>query len=111
VSYILRLGLNEMVELMTAWELPHNDLQALFTRLQLLKDLTVLREVVFHALKRDKPQITVEVAGDVITQLGFNRAGELIVQAIGWAMPEEGEEAVPAEAGDAPKGAGTFAES
>lgn len=104
--YVLRLGLNEMISLMTAWGIPPNDLEQLFQRLQELRSFVVLREVVLHALKRDKPQLTLEEAGDVITQVGFDRMGELIMEAIRWALPEPQEDQPEAGDGGDPKGVG-----
>jgi hypothetical protein len=87
-AYVLRLGVNEMISLMDAWGIPPDDLEALFVRLQQLKTLTVLRELVLYALRRDQPTLTLLEAGDLITQVGFSKMGDLVYEAITWALPE-----------------------
>jgi hypothetical protein len=95
VRYVLRLGINEMITLMVAWKLPPSAGVEFFQRLGELTSLVELREVFLHGLRRDKPEITVEDAGDVLTQIGFARAGDLITEAIRWACPPAQDDADP----------------
>lgn len=102
-GYILRLGVNEMICLMDAWGIPPDNLQALFVKLQQLKTLVVLRELVMHALRRDQPQLTLLDAGDLVTQVGFDRMGDLVFEAIKWALPEPKPSEEGGDEGDGPK--------
>ena len=83
---IFRLGVNEMVAAQDALGLANDD-QGFLEALDNLRGLGPIRIIVHNGLKRDQPDFTVEMAGDLITELGLERTTEIIQEAMRWALP------------------------
>lgn len=84
-----RLGVNEMLELQSDLGLADKDdsFLACFDE-DKLRNLGVVRKIVRFGLKRDHPDLTLEEAGDIITELGLAKLQAVIKQALKWALPE-----------------------
>lgn len=88
---IFRLGVNEMIRIQDALGLADDD-QKFILALSTMRSFKAIR-VIFHSgLLRDQPDMTEEQAGDLVTELGLPRAGEVIAQAFRWAMPDQTSE-------------------
>jgi hypothetical protein len=83
-----RLGVNEMIRIQDALGLADDDAKFLLA-LSNLRSFKAVRTIVHSGLLRDQPDTTEEQAGDVVTELGMMRVGEVIEQALRWALPEK----------------------
>jgi hypothetical protein len=83
-----RLGVNEMVRIQDALGLADDD-QKFLLALSNLRSFRAVRTIVHSGLLRDQPEMTEEQAGDVVTELGMARVGEMIQQALRWALPDK----------------------
>lgn len=84
---VFRLGVNEMIRIQDALGLADDDAKFL-AALSSLRSFKAVRTIVHSALLRDQPEVTEEEAGDVVTELGMQRVGEVIQQALRWALPD-----------------------
>jgi len=89
-TLIFRLGINELIGLQEALGLKDDD-ERFLTSLDNLRSLRKMRAAVKAALVHGQPEITDEQAGDVITNLGFRRVGEIIAEALMWALPDKSQ--------------------
>ncbi|HKQ02634.1 MAG TPA: hypothetical protein VJ735_20115 [Actinomycetes bacterium] len=108
--YTLRLGCNELAQLMDMWGIAPENGFDMVERLKRLRSPHILRDVVFQGLRKHQPTITLDAAGDVITVLGYDEMGDLIARALNRGMPpppEPGEGGAAPEEPEDPKGAGT----
>lgn len=106
-TYTLRLGTNEMANLMAHWAIRPTDGETLFIAMAQLKSPLILRDVVLFGLRRKHPEITPDAAGDLIDAVGLDRTGELIAEALRWALPPPPEGAEAGRDADDPKAGGT----
>lgn len=93
---VFRLGVNEMIELQNALGLADQDdaFLAVFDEHR-LRNLGQIRRVILFGLKGSWPEVTEGDAGEIITEVGLVRAGEIIRDALKWALPDR----EPVEAG------------
>ena len=91
---VFRLGINELIAIQADWGLADKDAEffAELDALQQTASLKKLRSVFYHGMRRGKPDVTEEAAGDLLVALGLKRAGELLSQALRWAAPEKSPE-------------------
>jgi hypothetical protein len=92
-----------MLEIQNALGLADNDdaFLSVFDE-QRLRNLGHIRKVVFYGLKGGRPDVTEGEAGDLITEVGLIRSGEIIREALRWALPQP----QPAEPGSTPRPSG-----
>ena len=92
-SLTFRLGVNEMLEVQNALGLADKDdaFLAVFDS-DRLRNLKTVRTIAFHGLRRDQPDITEQEAGDLVVEVGLLKFGEIIREALRWALPEKDEE-------------------
>ena len=90
-TLIFRLGINELIGLQDAIGMKDDDQRFMVAMCDpgSFKSFRRLRAAVKAALIRDQPDTTDQDAGDVITELGFDKVGELIEEALAWAMPDK----------------------
>jgi len=105
-TLIFRLGINELIGLQDAIGMKDDDQRFMIAMSDpsSWKSFKRLRAAVKAALVRNQPDTTDQDAGDVITELGFDKVGELIEEALVWAMPDKSD--TPA---GPPKGKGAAA--
>lgn len=96
--FIFRLGINEMISAQNDLGLAEDD-QGFLETLDNLRSLKKIRTIVLNGLKRDQPDTTEEMAGDLITELGIERMVEVIKQALRWALPDKEADAIPKKGG------------
>lgn len=87
-TLVFRLGINELIGLQEALGMGDDDEKFLATLDRLRVSLRKLRIGVRAALLCHQPDTTEEQAGEIITELGFRRVGEIFDQALRWALPE-----------------------
>jgi hypothetical protein len=102
-TLIFRLGINELIGLQDTLGMKDDD-ERFLQVLDNLRGLKRLRSAVRAALIFNQPDTTDEQAGIVITELGPAKVGELIGEALLWAMPDKSD--TPA---GPPKGKGAAA--
>jgi len=99
-TYVLRFGMNELIELQEAYGIDDEDMDALMPKLAAKMDaLKGRRKAVFIALKANHPEITEQQVGDLVSDVGFQQMGKLILDALRWALPEKKKEAEGSPAG------------
>jgi hypothetical protein len=91
-TLIFRLGVNEMLAAQNGLGLADKDdaFLAVFDADQ-LRNLKTVRAIAFYGLKRDQPEITEQDAGDVVVEVGLLKFGEVIREALRWALPDKDE--------------------
>lgn len=91
-TLIFRLGVNEMLEVQNGLGLADKDdaFLAVFDE-DRLRNLKTVRAVAFYGLNRDQPEITERDAGDVVVEIGLLRFGDIIREALRWALPDKDE--------------------
>lgn len=96
-TYTLKLGVNELLGLQSELGVENDQefLSGLGARVRSLRDL---RELFRYALAKHHPDMTPELAGDLMTAVGMQRSADLMLEAIRWAFPD------PAASGGAPAG-------
>jgi hypothetical protein len=101
-NWVLRLGMNDLIELQEKLGIEEDDLAKFFFQLarSMGRSMKKTRTAITVALKGNQPETTEETAGEIITELGFKRTGDLLAEAIKWAMPD------PPEGGEKDKGKG-----
>jgi hypothetical protein len=89
---IFRLGVNEMLEAQNGLGLADKDdaFLAVFDE-ERLRNLKTVRAIAFYGLKRNQPEITEQEAGDVVVEVGLLKFGDIIREALRWALPEKDE--------------------
>lgn len=86
--WVLRLSLNHLVGLCERYGLEDEDMASTLVKLGRKMDtLQGRRTAFFFALHGQHPEITEEQAGEIISEIGYRRSGDTIVQALHWAMP------------------------
>jgi hypothetical protein len=85
----LRLGMNELIEIEAALKITPQEqaekggfLKAFSARVDI--SYPDLRTVFFHGLRGGFPELTMVQAGEVVTELGIDKAGDVILAAMGW---------------------------
>lgn len=88
-----RLGMNELINLQEALGYGDDDerFMAEVDSGKAFRGLKRIRTAVLHALLKHQPEMTQERAGEIVTLLGPDRVGELLTEAMKWAMPEPAE--------------------
>ena len=91
-TLIFRLGVNEMLEVQNGLGLADKDdaFLAVFDE-DRLRNLKTVRAIAFYGLNRDQPEITERDAGDVVVEIGLLRFGDIIREALRWALPDKDE--------------------
>jgi len=110
-TLIFRLGINELIGLQDAIGMKDDDQRFMIAMSDpsSWKSFKRLRAAVKAALVRNQPDTTDQDAGDVITELGFDKVGELIEEALVWAMPDKSDTpAGPPKGKDAAASPGTL---
>lgn len=97
-----RLGVNEMIAVQDALGLADDDAKFLVA-LSNLRSFKAVRTIVHCGLLRGQPDLTLERAGDIVTEIGMERVGEFIAQALRWALPEKKAAAGVEKRGDRPR--------
>lgn len=88
-TWILRLGMNEMIGLCERFSLAEEDMTVIMHKLAGKMDTPKgRRTAMLFALKENHPDITEEDVGRIISDISYPRSGELIIQTLRWAMPE-----------------------
>lgn len=83
-SYVLRFSINAMVAAESVMGLGISDIIA---ELQASPKLGTLRTVMWAGLREYQPKITLDAVGDIIGELGLQKAGEIIGDALAKAFP------------------------
>ena len=89
-TVVFRLGINELIDLQEALGLKDDD-ERFLASLDNLRSLRKLRAAVKVAVSTEQPDITDKQAGDIVTELGFARVGEIIAEALYLAMPDKSQ--------------------
>lgn len=86
-TWVLKLGLTELIALIERLKYAGDEDEFLgdLLRHQIDKP-TVMRTVVHHALQGRQPDATEEQAAEIVTDLGVERMGALLVESLKWAM-------------------------
>jgi hypothetical protein len=98
-----RLGVNEMIAIQNDFGLADKD-EEFALALQQLSGFKRPRMVIYHGLLAHQPEITIEEAGDIMTELGMPRCERTIEEAVRWALPEK--EPVDPKKGGKPRPSG-----
>lgn len=101
-QFTFRLGVNEMIAVQDALGLADDDAKFLVA-LSNLRSFKSVRTIVHCGLLRAHPDITVDQAGDIVTEVGIARVGEVIQEALRWALPEQKPGARGEKRGDRPR--------
>lgn len=86
-KHLFRLGVNEMINAQEALGLVEDD-QKFLVVLSGARSFRVARVIVHCGLRGAQPDLTLEQAGDILTEIGLVRFGEIIEKALRWALPE-----------------------
>jgi hypothetical protein len=89
-SYTFRLGVNEMIELQNQLGLAGKDAEFLEV-LGGISGFGQVRACIYVGLRKHHPEVTEELAGDIVTELGMSQIPDIIRQALRWALPEKEE--------------------
>jgi hypothetical protein len=102
-KWTLRLGMNAWITLQEELGFAEDDAGFLssITRVRGMKKIRTMIEV---GLREKHPEMTPQIAGDIITDLSIPRATQLVQQALMWAMPDVEAET---ETGKAPSPGGS----
>lgn len=104
-AWTMRLGMNEAIELQGALGLDEDaGPDELIQKLQGMKTLKALRDFFHVVLKFAHPDITLQKAGEIVTELGLMKAATAVTQCLKWAMPDP--DAAPGGGGAKGKGKG-----
>ncbi len=97
-TWVLKLGLNEVIALIDKLEYKGDEDDFLPTLLRVEIDKPrVMRTTVHLALLARHPEVTEEQAAEIVTAIGVERAGSLIVDALRWAMTTKAPAASPVQ--------------
>jgi hypothetical protein len=96
-----RLGVNEMLEIQGDFGLVDKD-EEFAQALGDLRGFKCPRIVIFRGLLAHQPEITIERAGEIMTEIGMPRCEKLIEEAVRWALPEKAP-ADPSKDGEPPR--------
>ena len=91
---LFRLGVNELIEVQGDLGLADKD-EEFAAALKSLAGFKRHRDMIFRGLQRSQPGITIERAGDVMTEIGMERVKEAIERALNLAFPEPKEGGEP----------------
>lgn len=86
-TYVIRLSINAMVEAETVMGMGIGDVIA---ELQDRPKLGTLRALLWAGLREHQPKITLEAAGEIIAEIGFQKVAEIVGNALSLAFPDEG---------------------
>ena len=99
-QYILRLGVNDLIAVQDALGMGEDD-AAFLERIGRLLGLKSLRTIAWKGVRlTNGEEITEELAGEIVTELGIEGFGQKIAEAIRWAWPD----AKAKKGGEAKKG-------
>jgi hypothetical protein len=103
-TWTLRLSMNDLIALQEKLGFGDDD-DAFLTQLGQIRGMKRLRTIVHVALAGRQPDITEQQAGDIITEVGFQKVFGLVTESLKWSMPDP--EPAGAEGGKASPGATT----
>jgi hypothetical protein len=86
-SWVLRLGMNDLIELQEALGYGEDD-DKFLRELGQMRGMKKIRKIVFIALRGLQADVTEQVAGDIVTELGFQKIVGLVSEALKWSMPD-----------------------
>lgn len=88
-TLVFRLGINELIGLQK--ELGYADDQQFLIDMDtgaVVRGLVRSRAAIKWALVRHQPDTTDEEAGEILTEMGYQRAAAVLGETMSWAMPE-----------------------
>ncbi len=91
-TLVFRLGMNELISLQDALGYTDDKEEKFLADVdsgRAFNGLKKTRKAVRFALLSRQPETTEEEAGEVVTELGPQRIGEIIREAFKWSMPEK----------------------
>jgi hypothetical protein len=99
-EYTLTFNVNTFCDLEDAFEVADvNGVLAVMQSMETTPSLRVMRKIFYAALRGEHPEMTLEGAGDVISDIGLEVAAEAMQNAVADVFPDD----EPDEVGNAPK--------
>lgn len=94
--WVLRLNMNHLLVLCDRLGVKDDEgiSKALLRLASQIGTIHGLRTAVHVALMEHHPGLTEEQVGELITEIGFERTGNLVIDTLHWAMPEPEEKGV-----------------